>query len=492
MPNVTRASPGVLITPGTARRAVSCATPFGRSCAVEPLHGNRMEHTRPGEPEPLRVGYLVSRYPLPTHAFIEREIEALRELGVEIHVFGIHRAEPARVAHGRRGRGAPHDVRGAPRGAHPARGRARGGARAAAPRVLRTLAVALALPGGRHGRITQLFYFGEAVPIWREAADGGCSTCTPTSRARRATSRCSRRSSASAREPSRPGASRPMGPTCLTTCSARLAEKIRRATFVVCVSDVGRSLLMRLVSDREWPKIEVVRCGLDARWHAIPPMRGGPRRTAAGADGRTSRARERPRDPLRRHRRARATRRARAASRSSAMDRGASSCAGVSRSSASHIGCASPARSARRTSVDRYAAADVFCLASLSEGLPVVLMEAMSAGLPIIATRIMGIPELVEHGTTGLLVSPGVPTRSSSPWRRWPAPQTCAPATAQQDASGSSRSSASSGPPGCCARPSSRLSGPARSRGRTGSTYPPGSIRRSRSAGPARGTARPR
>jgi colanic acid/amylovoran biosynthesis glycosyltransferase len=41
------------------------------------------------------------------------------------------------------------------------------------------------------------------------------------------------------------------------------------------------------------------------------------------------------------------------------------------------------------------------------EGIPVVLMEAMSSGLPVVASRLSGIPELVEDGRSGLLVEPG-------------------------------------------------------------------------------------
>ncbi len=49
----------------------------------------------------------------------------------------------------------------------------------------------------------------------------------------------------------------------------------------------------------------------------------------------------------------------------------------------------------------------VFAIASISEGSPNVILEAMAAGLPIIATRVGGIPELVEDGKTGFLVDPG-------------------------------------------------------------------------------------
>ena len=55
------------------------------------------------------------------------------------------------------------------------------------------------------------------------------------------------------------------------------------------------------------------------------------------------------------------------------------------------------------------AAADVFALASTREGLPNALLEAMAAGLPIVATRVGGVPEAVEDGISGLLVQPGNP-----------------------------------------------------------------------------------
>ena len=59
--------------------------------------------------------------------------------------------------------------------------------------------------------------------------------------------------------------------------------------------------------------------------------------------------------------------------------------------------------------------ADLFVLPSIvagdgqMEGLPVVLMEALACGIPTVATRLSGVPELISDGETGLLAEPGEP-----------------------------------------------------------------------------------
>jgi glycosyltransferase involved in cell wall biosynthesis len=53
------------------------------------------------------------------------------------------------------------------------------------------------------------------------------------------------------------------------------------------------------------------------------------------------------------------------------------------------------------------AGADIFCLPTQFDALPLVFLEAMSAGLPVVAARSGGVTELVVEGETGLLVDPG-------------------------------------------------------------------------------------
>ncbi len=63
----------------------------------------------------------------------------------------------------------------------------------------------------------------------------------------------------------------------------------------------------------------------------------------------------------------------------------------------------------RRDIPDLLAAADIFCLTSRREGMPVSILEAMAGGRPVVATDVGGVRELVVDGETGLIVPPGDP-----------------------------------------------------------------------------------
>lgn len=63
---------------------------------------------------------------------------------------------------------------------------------------------------------------------------------------------------------------------------------------------------------------------------------------------------------------------------------------------------------------DYMAAADVFCLSSVWEGVPLAAQEAILLGVPIVATAVGGLPELVEDGVSGRLVPPSDPEALAS------------------------------------------------------------------------------
>lgn len=67
---------------------------------------------------------------------------------------------------------------------------------------------------------------------------------------------------------------------------------------------------------------------------------------------------------------------------------------------------------------DEYRSADIFCLPSLQEGFGIAFLEAMAAGLPVVACRAGAAPEVIEDGKTGLLCEPGSVTSLARSLRR--------------------------------------------------------------------------
>ena len=63
-------------------------------------------------------------------------------------------------------------------------------------------------------------------------------------------------------------------------------------------------------------------------------------------------------------------------------------------------------RLGERETLCQIAGSEILVLSSFMEGLPIAIMEAMAVGTAVIATRVAGIPELVEEGKSGLLFTP--------------------------------------------------------------------------------------
>jgi len=187
----------------------------------------------------------------------------------------------------------------------------------------------------------------------------------------------------------------------------RLTEKIEHAAFVVAISSFGRSQLFRWVGHEHWHKVKVVHCGLENGFHTgrhidssiypeearfvcigrlceqkgqlllLEAMRvlkekGKQLHLVLAGDGEM-------RPVLEKY----------------IADHGLQDRVSIT-------GWISSAQVRQEL-----LAARAMVLPSFSEGLPVVVMEAMALGRPVLTTSIAGIPELVRHGTDGWLIPAG-------------------------------------------------------------------------------------
>ena len=342
----------------------------------------------------MKIAYLTGEYPRATDTFIQREVAALRGLGFEIVTCSIRRTGPEHLVGPEQQSEAAQTfvvleaVLGL--GAHLAALRQPG-------RYFRALALAWkTAPKGIKGRLYQLIYFAEAVALAqylrRHAVDHlhnhiAKASCTVAMLASELSGI--------------PYSFTMHGPDdFFEAVYWRLDEKIARARFVAAISDFARSQGMLYARRQDWAKIHVVHCGID-------PTRYAGTAHGRGADlvfvGRLAAVKGVP-----------VLLEAMALARKSRPDLHLTLIGdGPERTAleaeAKPLGDA--VRFVGYRAQDAVAGAlmqaDALVLPSFAEGVPVVLMEAMAAGLPVIATRIAGIPELVQDGVSGLLVPPG-------------------------------------------------------------------------------------
>jgi glycosyltransferase involved in cell wall biosynthesis len=183
-----------------------------------------------------------------------------------------------------------------------------------------------------------------------------------------------------------------------------LNEKISRAAFVVAICEFGRSQLFRWCGHAHWSKIHVIHCGIDEHFLEWPKS-NPPKKPRLVCIGRL--AEEKGQLLL--------------IEAVNSLKQQGVSCDlnligdGPMREPIEHLiarhGLQDHVHVLGWLNADavrhEILSSSALVLPSFAEGLPVVIMEALALGRPVITTYIAGIPELIEHGVCGWLVPAG-------------------------------------------------------------------------------------
>jgi colanic acid/amylovoran biosynthesis glycosyltransferase len=348
----------------------------------------------------MRIAYLTGEYPRATDTFIQREVAGLRNLGVEVHTFSVrptgteHIVGPEQQAERDRTTTLlpphlPHLLRAhislllrSPR------------------RYVRGLKLAWAgRSPGLKALLYQLFYFIEAGTLahaikqrqiqhlHNHLADSSCTV------AMLAATLAGIRFSFTIHGPA----------IFFEPYRWRLDLKVQQALFVSCISYYCRSQLMLFCPSEQWSKLHIIHCGVDLQ--RFTPVVHQPGRKRLLYTGRLSTAKGLPIlfqalvQVVQQHPDLVLT------IVGDGGDRQALETLATDLKLTPYlkfVGYQS------QDAVCQYLHdSDIFVLPSFSEGLPVALMEALAAGVPVITTPVAGISELVQHGTNGYLVPPG-------------------------------------------------------------------------------------
>jgi glycosyltransferase involved in cell wall biosynthesis len=358
------------------------------------LHPFESNDALSAEATAVRLAYFTGQYPRATDTFIQREVETLRSLGYHVQTFAVRKppetenvgteSEVERnstiyllppvnllAAHVVQLLSAPHRYFSA------------------------MLLAARTCPPGLKAIGRQIAYFAEAAMLSRlmkkhslshlhnHFADSSCSVAAIASELGGFTFSFTMHGPAEFYEPN----------------LWWIDEKVKRALFVNCISHFCRSQAMVFSQVDYWDKLRIVHCGVDPGLFEIKKHREGGSRLLFV--GRLVAAKGLPILLEAMTRLKGATLQVVGDGPDRQMLEDMAGSLGLS-NRISFLGYQS------QTQVrDLLKQTDVFALSSFAEGVPVVLMEAMAAGIPVVATRIAGIPELIHHEESGLLVSPG-------------------------------------------------------------------------------------
>ncbi len=351
----------------------------------------------------MRIGYITSQYARASDTFIRGEVKELRRLGHTVVTFSVRRAEQAQVVDAEVATeqanthyllAGPQELRRLPLAAVVEAVRS-------PRRFARSLAMALAIgPGGLKGRVWQIAYLLEASLLAQLIRHTGVQHIhdhigeNSGTVAMLASVLAGVSYSMTVHGPSMFYAPERWG----------LGTKIKHAAFVACISEFCRSQCMAFSAVDDWDRLKIVRCGVDERFLAETPAAVSPTNRLVCV-GRLSQ--EKGHVPL-----------IRAVAK--LVKEGVSLQLilvgdGPMRplierlirehSLGSHVTITGWRNSAEVR--EEILQARALVVPSFAEGLPVVIMEALALGRPVVSTSIAGIPELVQPGVDGWLVPAG-------------------------------------------------------------------------------------
>jgi len=349
----------------------------------------------------FRVAYMTGEYPRATDTFIQREVATLRRLGHTIETFSIRKPASREVV-------SPEVQAERERTFYvlpaslPRIFAAHAGLLFKSPgRYVAGLRLAMKIrPPGLKAFARQLAYFAEAGVVAQRVrqlnlqhlhnhfSNSSCSVAVMAATMGRFTFSFTMHGPAEFFEPH----------------VWRIDEKIRRALFVNCISHFARSQAMVFAPVDTWDKLHIVHCGVDPAEFEVSDAR-----SKSGSQllfvGRLAAVKGLP------------ILLQAIASLREAHPHLTLSLAGdgpdrqMLEKLAVDLDIADRVKFLGYQSQSQVRAllqqTDIFVMTSFAEGVPVVLMEAMAAGVPVIATRIAGVPELVQDGKTGVLIPPG-------------------------------------------------------------------------------------